>query len=97
VQDDEHAPIEELVVEPDPYPVMVCGEPLTDTCKEVIDGMVRATVPRQSLVIVHGPWVFTRAALADALARIAGREAEMIDIMGFCQAAQVRVRVRPRR
>jgi 2-C-methyl-D-erythritol 4-phosphate cytidylyltransferase len=85
------------VAEPAPYPVAVYGEPLSDTCKEVVDGVVRATVPRQSLLMARGPWVFTREALADALARVAGRETEMIDMTGFCEAAHLRVRALPRR
>jgi 2-C-methyl-D-erythritol 4-phosphate cytidylyltransferase len=97
IHGDGHPPSEELVAESAPYPVAVYGEPLSDTCKEVVDGVVRATVPRQSLVIAWGPWVFTREALADALTRVAGRETETIDMTGFCEAAQVRVRVLPRR
>jgi hypothetical protein len=97
IQGDERAPFEEPVAEPAPFPVGVYGELLTDTCKEVVDGVVRATVPRQSLVMARGPWVFTREALADALTHIKGREMETIDMTGFCEAAQVRVRVLSRR
>jgi 2-C-methyl-D-erythritol 4-phosphate cytidylyltransferase len=68
---------------------------MSDTCKEVVDGLVRRTVPRESLVVTRGPWVFTREALADALNRVAGREAEIADLIGFCEAARVRVRVLP--
>jgi 2-C-methyl-D-erythritol 4-phosphate cytidylyltransferase len=96
IRGDEHRPVEELVAEAAPYPVAVYGEPLSDTIKEVVDGVVRATVPRQSLVIARGPWVFTREALADALTHVTGRETETIDMTGFCEVAQVRARVLPR-
>ena len=75
------------------YPASVYGVPLSDTCKEVVDGLVRRTIPRETLLLAGGPWVFTREALAEALAQIAGREAEIPDMTGFCEAAHVRVRV----
>ncbi|HEX9546803.1 MAG TPA: hypothetical protein VF942_05665 [Acidimicrobiales bacterium] len=70
---------------------------MSDTCKEVVEGVVRATVTRQSLVTLRGPWVFTREALADALTRVEGRETEIVDLTGFCEAARLRVRVLPGR
>ena len=70
---------------------------MSDTCKEVVDGTVRATVPRQNLVSLKGPWVFTREALADALPRVEGREQQIVDLTGFCEAARIRVRVLPGR
>jgi len=77
--------------------VSVVAVPVSDTIKEVVDGTVRRTVPRETLVQVRGPWVFDRAALADALTRVAEREAEISDLIGFCEAAHVRVRVLPGR
>ena len=71
--------------------------PMSDTVKEVVDGRVRRTVPRQTLVKVIGPWVFDREALADALGAIAGAETQVTDMIGFCDAAHVRVRVLPAR
>ena len=85
--------VAELAADSGSYPVSVYGVPLSDTCKEVVDGLVRRTIPRESLLLARGPWVFTREALAEALARIAGREAEIPDMPGFCEAAHVRVRV----
>ncbi|HEV2013050.1 MAG TPA: hypothetical protein VGR77_04085 [Candidatus Dormibacteraeota bacterium] len=73
--------------------VTVVGVPLSDTCKEVVGGLVRRTIPRESLTLARGPWVFSREPLAEALARIAGREAEISDMTGFCEVAHVRVRV----
>jgi 2-C-methyl-D-erythritol 4-phosphate cytidylyltransferase len=66
--------------------------PMSDTVKEVVDGMVRRTVPRETLVQVIGPWVFDREALVDAMTRVAGAEAVITDMIGFCEAALVRVR-----
>jgi 2-C-methyl-D-erythritol 4-phosphate cytidylyltransferase len=68
-----------------------------DTVKEVVDGRVRRTVPREMLVQVTGPWVFDREALADALARFAGGETELTDMIALCKAAHVRIRVLPAR
>jgi 2-C-methyl-D-erythritol 4-phosphate cytidylyltransferase len=70
---------------------------MSDTVKEVVDGKVRRTVPRETLVQVIGPWVFDREALADALTRVAGGEAGVTDMIGLCQAARLRVRVLPER
>jgi 2-C-methyl-D-erythritol 4-phosphate cytidylyltransferase len=67
--------------------------PVNDTCKEVIDGLVRATIPRENLVVATGPWLFDRVALADALDRLGGREAEIQDMTSLCEAARLRVRV----
>jgi 2-C-methyl-D-erythritol 4-phosphate cytidylyltransferase len=66
---------------------------VSDTCKEVIDGLARRTVPRDSLVEVRGPWIFTREALTDGLARIEGRERTITRLVDFCEAAHLRVRV----
>jgi 2-C-methyl-D-erythritol 4-phosphate cytidylyltransferase len=89
--------LDELVAEAEPYPVSLYAVPVRDTCKEVVDGLVRRTVPRESLVVARGPWVFTRQALADALSAVAGREAGIPNLIGFCEAAHVRVRVLPAR
>ena len=67
--------------------------PVNDTCKEVVDGLVRKTIPRESLVVATGPWVLDRVALADALDRVDGREAEIHDMTALCEAARLRVRV----
>ena len=61
--------------------------------------MVRAyepePVPRETLVQVTGPWVFDREALVEALARVAGNEARITDMIGLCDVAQMRVRALP--
>ena len=66
--------------------------PMSDTVKEVVNGRVRRTVLRETLVQVAGPWVFDREALIDALSRVAGSEARITDMIGLCDVAQLRVR-----
>ena len=73
--------------------VGVVAVPMSDTVKEVVDGRVRRTVPRETLVQLTGPWVFDREALTDAQARVAGGQAQITDMIGFCEAAHLRVRV----
>ena len=75
------------------YPISVVAVPMSDTCKEVIDGVVRRTVPRDSLVTISGPWVFTREALTDGLARVEGRERDITELVAFCETARLKVRV----
>jgi len=67
--------------------------PVSDTCKEVIDGLVRRTLPRDSMVEVRGPWIFSREVLTDGLARIQGRERTITRLVDFCEAARLKVRV----
>ena len=69
--------------------------PMSDTVKEVVNGRVRRTVPRETLVQVAGPWVFDREALIDALSRVAGSEGRITDMIGLCDVAHLRVRVLP--
>ena len=69
--------------------------PISDTVKEVVNGRVRRTVPRETLVQVTGPWVFDREALVEALGRVAGSEARISDMIGLCDVAQMRVRALP--
>jgi len=66
--------------------------PMSDTVKEVVDGRVRRTVPRETLVQVIGPWVFDPEALVEALSRVASGDTQITDMMGLCDAARVRVR-----
>jgi 2-C-methyl-D-erythritol 4-phosphate cytidylyltransferase len=72
--------------------VTVIAVPVTDTCKEVVDGLVRRTIPRDTLVDARGPWTFRRDALMLALNRI-GAGAEISNLVELCQAARLRVRV----
>ena len=74
----------------------VIAVPVTDTCKEVVDGLVRRTIPRDTLVDARGPWTFQRDALMLALDRI-GAGAEISNMIELCQAARLRVRVLIRR
>lgn len=86
-----------MIAESEPFPASVYGVPVSDTCKEVVDELVRRTVPRDTLVVARGPWVFSRQGVADALSAVAGREAEIRDLIAFCEAARIRVRVLPAR
>jgi hypothetical protein len=72
--------------------VGVVTHAMSDTVKEVVDGKVRRTVARETLVHVVGPWIFDREALVDALTRLAGGEGELTDMIGLSQAARLRVR-----
>ncbi|HXO59856.1 MAG TPA: 2-C-methyl-D-erythritol 4-phosphate cytidylyltransferase [Candidatus Acidoferrum sp.] len=76
--------------------VTVIAVPVTDTCKEVVDGLVRRTIPRDTLVDARGPWTFQRDTLMQALDRI-GAGAEISNMIELCQAARLRVRVLIRR
>ena len=73
--------------------VTAYGRPVSDTCKEVVDGLVRRTVPRDSLVTITGPWVFTREALTDGLRRIEGRDRDVTGLLEFSESAGLKVRV----
>ena len=75
------------------YPLSAVAVPVSDTCKEVIDGVIRRTVPRDSLATITGPWIFSDEALTDGLARIAGRERDITELVGLCKAARLKVRV----
>jgi hypothetical protein len=68
---------------------------MSDTVKEVVNGRVRRTVPRESLVQVTGPWVFDREALVDALSSVAGQETQITDVIELCESARLRVRALP--
>ena len=75
------------------YSVSVVAVPVSDTCKEVVNSMVHRTVPRDSLATISGPWVFSREALTDGLARIDRGRPDMIGLVAFCEAARLKVRV----
>jgi len=68
---------------------------MSDTVKEVVGGKVRRTVPRETLVQLIGPWIFDRETLAETLARLAGGEAGITDMIGLCQTARLHVRTLP--
>lgn len=51
-------------------PVSTVGLAVSDTCKEVVDGFVRRTVPREDLVTLTGPWLVSREALRASLDRM---------------------------
>jgi 2-C-methyl-D-erythritol 4-phosphate cytidylyltransferase len=73
------------------YEVTVVAVPVTDTCKEVVDGLVRRTIPRDTLVDARGPWAFRREALMQALDRL-GTGPDIGNLIELCRAAGLRVR-----
>ena len=75
-----------------PQPVLAMGVPVSDTCKEVVDGLVRRTVPREALVDLRGPWVLSRTTLVQALERL-GLSASPADPLELCRLAGLRIRV----
>ena len=74
------------------YDVTVVAVPVTDTCKEVVDGFVRRTIPRHTLVDAQGPWTFPRETLMQALDRV-GTGARISSLIDLCRAARLRVRI----
>ena len=60
-----------------------------------MDGVIRRTVPRETLVEARGPWIVTREGLAAAVAPVVARAQEITDMLSLCEAAAVRVRIVP--
>ena len=48
-------------------PVVATGTPVRSSIKRVAEGRIVATVPRDGLHVIHGPWLFRRAVLQQAL------------------------------
>jgi hypothetical protein len=72
--------------------VTVLAVPVTDTVKEVVNGIVSRTVPRETLAEAVGPWLFSRDTLAKALDRI-GDNQGLESVVAICRAAGLPVRV----
>ena len=72
--------------------VTVVAVPITDTCKEVVDGLVRRTIPRDTLVDTRGPWTFGRETLILALDHV-GTGSDISNLIELSRAARLRVRV----
>lgn len=73
-------------------PVIAVGLPVSDTCKEVVAGLVRRTVPRETLVDLKGPWLITRESFGSALGRL-GADAPVEDPLQLCRAAGLSIHV----
>lgn len=69
--------------------------PVTDTIKEVADGAVVRTVPRDALRAAQTPQAFRRDALAEAMARAEAAGRRFTDEAGLLEWAGKRVLVRP--
>lgn len=74
-------------------PVTVAGRRVQDTCKQVIDGRVRRTVPRDSLVELRGPWIFTREALQRAVESSSQSFLKVETFADLCRIGKLRLRV----
>jgi 2-C-methyl-D-erythritol 4-phosphate cytidylyltransferase len=95
VHGDHHPHFEELVRAAWPFPVSVVATPVRDTCKEVLDGVVRWTVARESLLDAVGPWVFSREGLVDALSRVHGIEDRIAGLLDLAGRIRVRALIGP--
>jgi 2-C-methyl-D-erythritol 4-phosphate cytidylyltransferase len=74
------------------YAIAVSVIPITDTVKEVADGLVVRTVPRDTLVDARGPWMLDRDAVTAALDRAAlAPQAETF--VDLCRISGMRVQV----
>lgn len=71
--------------------VVVVTVPITDTCKEVIDGNVRRTIPRDTLADARGPWLFPREIISNALDRVSLRDS-ISSLVDLCRVARLDVR-----
>jgi 2-C-methyl-D-erythritol 4-phosphate cytidylyltransferase len=88
-----HPGFEELVRAAESFPVSVVGIPVRDTCKEVVDGIIQRTVPREALVDAVGPWIFSRQGLEDLLSRIQRNGERIASLADLAEAVPARVRV----
>ncbi|HVH64464.1 MAG TPA: hypothetical protein VM674_00390 [Candidatus Acidoferrum sp.] len=77
----------------EPGVIVVRGLRLTDTCKEVVDGLVRRTVPRERLVELKGPWVCSRETIQLALDRVVADSGEITNILDLSRVARLRMKV----
>jgi 2-C-methyl-D-erythritol 4-phosphate cytidylyltransferase len=93
VHGEKHPGFEELVRATESFPVSVVGIPVRDTCKEVVDGIVQRTVPREALVDVVGPWIFSRQGLDALLSRVQATDERIASLVDLVEAGQARVRV----
>jgi 2-C-methyl-D-erythritol 4-phosphate cytidylyltransferase len=74
------------------HAIAVSVIPITDTVKEVADGLVVRTVPRDTLVDARGPWMLDRDAVTAALDRAAlAPQAETF--VDLCRISGMRVQV----
>lgn len=66
-------------------PVVVAAVPVKNTYKRVVDGRVVETLPRQSLFLLQGPWLFERAVLDDAVGQARHFQWSIADELALCQ------------
>ena len=79
----------------EPGVMAVQGVRPTDTCKEVIDGVVVRTVPRERLIELAGPWACSRETIQLAVDRVSHDATSITSLLELCRAAGLRIRVFP--
>jgi 2-C-methyl-D-erythritol 4-phosphate cytidylyltransferase len=94
-QDSASLPVDEglLISMAEQNPVTVAGRRVQDTCKVVIDGRVRHTVPRDGLVELRGPWIFTREAMKSAVDSGSQSFLKVETFADLCRVGKLRIRV----
>ncbi|HYM48951.1 MAG TPA: 2-C-methyl-D-erythritol 4-phosphate cytidylyltransferase [Candidatus Limnocylindrales bacterium] len=73
----------------------VPGRAVADTYKEVRDGRVVRTVPREALAELGSPWVFERHVLEEAVDRLLADRATCGSLIELCRLAGLELRLVP--
>jgi 2-C-methyl-D-erythritol 4-phosphate cytidylyltransferase len=73
--------------------ITVVGVPVSDTIKEVRDGLVRRTIPRETLADLRGPWLVNRDQLLATIARAQRERRVPASVVDLCRNAGLTVRV----
>jgi len=74
-------------------PVVATGTPVRSTIKRVANARIVATVPRDGLHVVHGPWMFRRTVLQQALDAEPPTEHADVDEMALVRRGGIAVRL----
>ncbi len=72
-------------------PVMAAAVPVKNTYKRVVDSRVVETVPRHTLVLMQGPWLFDRAVLDEAVRQARRFQWSIADELSLCQKVQLSI------
>ncbi len=67
--------------------------PVKNTYKEILNGRVRRTLPREELFQLQGTWIFDRSALEQALAEARRRRFTDPDERALCQRSRISIRL----
>ena len=74
-------------------PVVATGTPVRSSIKRVAEGRIVATVPRDGLHVIHGPWLFRRAVLQQALDAVPPTERAAEDEIALLGRGGVAIRL----